>query len=184
MRPFLLIAALLGLLAATACGGDAQRSGEVEDVAQGKLHFLGEGEFIDSKPITGSEASFTSVRGGLPGVVSRADAIVVAEIVNIVDVTVSTMPAEPNWPWPTAELEVGRLTTYSGRVEQWLKGSGPDEVLITGFGGITESGANFVDGDFLLDPGRRYVLALYEKARACQDLASTREPGLVLAPLR
>lgn len=184
MRTAVLVFAALLTVAIVACGGDreagpvAQPSGSVVDVDQDQFRFLAEGEFIDTKPVRGSSGALVVMSGGLPGVVSRADAIVVSEITEIVDVTIPTRPAPPNFP--VAEIEEYPVTTYSARVDQWVKGVGGDKLLITDVGGVTDSGPRFVDGDFLLEPGRRYVLALYEKREGLPGPGQYERAGLGL----
>ena len=167
MRPIVVAFAVLLAVSVIACGGDTevevdtQPTGNAENLDQDQFRLLAEGEFIDSRPIEGSSGALVIISGGLPGVVGRADAIVVAEGLEGGDVTVPTRPAPPNFP--VAEIEESPLTTYSARVDQWVKGSGPGELLVTQFGGITESGPEFVDGFFLLEAGRTYILSLYLK---------------------
>jgi hypothetical protein len=149
MRFFLLIAALVGLLAATACGGSADT-----------------GRYIDDEP---------SVGGGLPGlwgfpgdgslhaIVAEVDAVVVGEVVEVVGVVYSG-PDDPPEGLSEEAAESWRrgfpTTTYRIRVDRWLKGSGTAEISVSSTGGITPDGPMFVDGDFLLEPGRKYVMAL------------------------
>ncbi len=123
------------------------------------------GEFIDSRPIGGSLEGLWNFPGdaSLPTLVTYADAVVVLDVLEIVDVT--------NVPPPFADVSpdtVGLLyTTYRVRVEQWIKGSGKSEFLVTQLGGISpdhpEAGPIFFDGDFLLEPGRSYALLLRER---------------------
>ncbi len=167
MRLAVILFAALVTVPLVACGGDTevasdnQPPADAQDVAQDQAPLLAEGEFIDSKPIGGDGGAWISIPGGLPGVVSRADAVVVAEITDVVDIIGRTQPAPPNFP--VAQVEDYPLTIYSARVEQWIKGSGADEILIAQFGGVSASGPRFTDGDFLLQRGRRYVVALMDK---------------------
>lgn len=162
MRPAILL--LAGLIAASifACGDNTETARDAGPPAtQDQAPLLAEGEFIDSRPIGGGGTAWISIPGGLPGVVGRADAVVLAEITDVVDTIERPMPAPPNYP--VAEVEDHPVTIYSASVEQWVKGSGPGSILITQFGGVTASGPRFTDGDFLLQPGRAYVVSLMDK---------------------
>ena len=159
VRTAVLVFAALLAVSIVACGGDTevapdtQPSDNAGDLDQDQFRLLPEGEFIDTNPIRGDSGAFV--------VISRVDTVVVAEILEVVAVTVRTRPAPPNWP--VDEIEDRPVTAYSARVDQWVKGEGEGEILITQFGGVTASGPRFTDGDFLLQPGRRYVVALTDR---------------------
>ena len=172
MRWLLILLTTFIALLLSACGGVAEPtsspapdlSPEAEDVARDQSYTLAEGEFIDSKPVQG--AAGQALRdfpgdGSLAAFVARSDAVIVGEVVEIVDLFISTSSAPPNWP--VAEIENPPWSTYRVRVDQWLKGSGSAEILVGRFGGITPSGPYFLDGDFLLEPARSYVLILLNK---------------------
>ena len=154
-----------------ACGGgaevapDAERSGNGETIARDQLRLLAEGEFIDSNLIEGTAPvdALTSFPGdgSLAAFVAYADAVVVGEVTEVTDVVISTSPAPPNWP--VSEVDNPPWTTYRVRVDQWLKGSEGAEILVGQSGGMTPYGPYFFDGDFLLEPGRKYVLILVDR---------------------
>ena len=54
-------------------------------------------------------------------------------------------------------------TTYSGQVDTWIKGSGDSSLLVRTIGGVSayDGSAFFLDGFFLLEPGRSYLLILH-----------------------
>lgn len=54
-------------------------------------------------------------------------------------------------------------TTYSAKVESWIKGSGDSTLLVRAIGGVStyDGSPFFLDGYFLLEPGRSYLLVLH-----------------------
>jgi hypothetical protein len=146
--------ALAVLALAIACGGNGRSS---------ETNFS---EFIDSRPINGSVGTSWNFPGdgSLWALVADADAIGVFEVLRVVDVT--------NIPPPPLEFQrpaVGLVySTYRAKAEQWVKGAGPSEFLVTELGGVSpvhpELGPIFFNGDFLLESGRKYVLLLWEKS--------------------
>ena len=172
IRSLLLIAGVLALASVIACTGDASGpmpaestpdpvlSGGGEHVVGDEPFPLAEGEFIDTRPIRGAQTGGLLILppGGFPGLVAAAEAVVLADLIEVADVTTPIQPAPPNVP---AEVIQGTpVTTYRASVAQWLKGDGNEEILIGQSGAITPAGPVFTDGDFLLQPGRRYVLLL------------------------
>ena len=156
------VVALLSLLAA--CGGAEQE------------------DYIDSTPSSGSVEALWGFPGdgSLPAILGALEAVVVAEVIEVVGVQYSG-PYEVPESIPTAIAESWSrglpYTTYRIGIDQWLKGSGGQEILITNSGGITPDGPIFFDGDFLLEPGRKYVMALVPKGGMPGDGVYTRRGG-------
>jgi hypothetical protein len=138
-------AALLGLV--VACG-DADRD-----------------HYIDEEPVTGSiDASWSFPGdGSLLDMVRASEVVVVADVIEVVGVEYDGPHERPeSIPEEMAESLIRGLpwTTYRLGVGEWLKGSGAQEILITDLGGITPDGPYFIDSDFLLEAGRKYVMTL------------------------
>ena len=156
MRPFFLIAALIGLWAATACG-DGSPTGQSD---------LPDGQFIDTmEPGPGPSVYWNLIGdGSLHAHVDAAEAVAVVAVTDVVSVDYYHSPMPPGIELPKEGFPQEGIpaTTYSASVEQWLKGGGPDQVLISQGGGPSErTGKPIVfDGTFLLQPGRRYLLLL------------------------
>lgn len=168
MRWLLIAVALVALT--VGCGSDDEaRVGSTDDAAVEPS--AAQGPFIDTYPVTGTGQPYRHLPGdgSLAAIAADVDAIVVLEVTEIVDMIIPTRPAPEGWP--VASLEGPPWTTYRVRVHQWIKASGGEEILITQYGGIiTETelghippGPYFLDGDFLLQPDRKYVLLMKEK---------------------
>jgi hypothetical protein len=163
VRWLTMMVGLLTLALGAACGGGAD----------GTSHqwTLGDGKFIDTHPVTGTGQPYRHLPGdgSLAAITADVDVIAVVEVTEIVDLVIPTRPAPQGWP--VEIIEETPWTTYRAHVEQWVKSSGGAEILIAGYGGIvTETelgqlgpGPHFIDGDFLLEPGRRYVLLMKDK---------------------
>ena len=153
MRWFVLVSFVVALVSlAAACGGEADEP---------------TGGFIDSKPYRGSTEAMWDFPGdgSLAALVTAGEAVVVAEVIEVVGVEYnepSTAPVPEGMdPEFVERWRLGWLyTTYRVAVEQWLKSDGPAEILITDVGGMTVDGAIHLDGDFLLEEGRRYLMTL------------------------
>lgn len=151
----------VALLLTTGCtSGPSEANSEFWD-ADGEVH----------GPVDSLVVTHISDFGGLAG---AADAIVVVRVDAIEettrqgeipgDITAEDPEFEDDLAFIEEELGDNPLsTTYSATVEQWLKGDGSDEISIRNFGGLTSRGdAVFIDGYFLLEPGREYILLLNE----------------------
>ncbi len=153
------------LLLLAACGGGTDRD-----------------RYIDDEPVTGSMEGLWGFPGdgSLAAIVGASDAVVVAEVIEVVGVEYSGPYDVPeSIPAAIAESWSRGLpyTTYRVRVDQWLKGSGGQEILITDFGGIMEDVPFFIDGDFLLETGRKYVMTLEPNRGMPGDGQYTRNGG-------
>lgn len=169
-RLAMLLAAAILILAfgcdATGDGSMSQSGTEPSDISDGLVQnespLLAEGEFIDSRPAwPGREAQITTVP--LPTAVAGADAVVVVDGLEIVDETDYTTPLRAG-DEVIRELSISLITTYRAHVEQWVKGSGGDEIMITWWGGMTPEGPRLFDGAFLPQKGRKYLLLLGERS--------------------
>jgi hypothetical protein len=112
------------------------------------------GLFIDSwfwpNAITrdGSVSSFQDV-------ILTSDALVIAEVTSIVD------SSRANVQQTQPEM------TFGVRIEQWIKGSGPDTISVRWWGSLTVDGPRFFESTFVPQVGRKYFLAL-TKRRPCE----------------
>jgi len=124
-----------------------------------------EANFIDSAPVRGDVEALWGFPGdgSLADIAGASEAVVVVEVIEVVGVEYSGPYDVPEWmPAAIAESWSRGLpyTTYRLGVDRWLKGAGGQEILITDGGGITPDGPIFMDGDFLVEAGRKYVMAL------------------------
>lgn len=121
----------------------------------------------------------------LEGIVQKADAVVVATV----DVEVSREFGSPlvvDQPLTSEGTEnVAKLsdilestpmnTTSIVSISRWLSGEGPDGIEVTTHGGFMPDGQPYVlDGNFLLEPGRTYLLALYLDRNGAYGAGSAR----------
>jgi hypothetical protein len=150
MRSLWVTGLTVGLLLTVACGDSADTGRYIDDEAsvggsaQGLWGFPGD--------------------GSLHAIVADSEAVVLGEVVEVVGVAYTG----PHDLLPEGLSEENAeswrrgfpTTTYRIRVDRWLKGSGTAEISVSSTGGITPDGPMFVDGDFLLEPGRKYVMAL------------------------
>ncbi len=121
-------------------------------------------DFIDTAPVRGSVEGLWNFpgNGSLPDILGASEALVLAEVTDVAATTTDLASETPPAWIPQAIRDTWGLpyTTYTARVEEWLKGSGPEEITITDVGGLTADGPVFLNGDFLLQVGRKYVVSL------------------------
>jgi len=171
---WLLISWAWTILLLSACSGGAEEvpiespvlsstpDGTNRDFGQNEGPLLREGEFIDSQPIRGQSGGAVTVFP-LPTAVARADAIVVVEILEVLDKSDHTSPIRDETGAVIREILVSPITTYRGQVTEWIKGSGNHEIVISWWRGLTPDGPRFSDGGFLPQEGRKYLLLLSPK---------------------
>jgi hypothetical protein len=173
IRVRIALSALFLILAVSACGGvkeelpsqQAPVKGESSSTPGSPLDMvlLTDGEFLDSKPIEGTHhASGTIIP--LPQAARRATAIVIVEVTAIADAQDYTSSLRDSDGKVFLESVISPITTYRASVQQWVKGTGPDEILIAWWGGGTPDGLDFYDGGFLPQVGRKYLLLLSRKS--------------------
>jgi hypothetical protein len=124
--------------------------------------------------VRGSDAfvSFTSLT--FDQSVQRADAVVTVRVDGIHDTELPTVDRSnyiyQDPPDKVRDEQSNQIldslpihTTYSGKVESWIKGSGDSALLVRGIGGVSSftGMSSYPDGYFLLEPGRMYLLLLY-----------------------
>lgn len=142
--------------------------------------------------VSGAQGLVLGAERDFPELVHSSAAIVAVNISGIESTTLpQPVPDDVAVGEPETQLmieEMARVrdstpmtTTYRGTVSDWILGDGPPELLITGFGGVGAEGNEFfIDGSFLLESGRRYLLFLtedggdyyYHTARTSFDLTS------------
>jgi hypothetical protein len=131
--------------------------------------------------VRGGDAFMIWETRDLPGLLKIYDAAVVVNVTEITEVkrqdtSLNSITVEN--PADQAELErhmrnfanMPEQTTYSGEVQTWLQGSGPEKISLVVAGGLTDQEGPdgsisrnqpiFPDGMFLLEPGRTYLLLL------------------------
>lgn len=151
------------VLLLSSCGADDSNSS-----TSGSSYF-----WDGSGDVHGSPAFAFYPERELSAIIASADLVAVLEITEIQSVKRSGfLPETPIFLDPADEKEFESFapiaadapesTFYSATVEESLKGSGSGKIKIRGSGGLYSDGTpSFTDGDFLLEPGRRYVLALF-----------------------
>jgi len=122
--------------------------------------------------VRGADARADITERDFAKLVSMNEAVVVVEITDIqqterlgrlpVTVTAEDPSDQPMLDRNNAEMaDLPTSTTYLAKVQEWIKGTGGDEINISASGGSFSDGTlDFVDGFFLLEPGRRYLLLL------------------------
>jgi hypothetical protein len=156
MRRLLIV---LPLVATTvACGSSGQTASPFWDA---------------SGDVRGSEAIYSST-SDLSKKIEWADAAVVLEVTGVESIATAGPigPVLAEDPADQARVDAiegfgedyPRFTTYKASVQRWLKGGGASTISIIGAGGYMASTKQwvFLDGMFLLEPGRTYLLLLQE----------------------
>lgn len=108
----------------------------------------------------------------LGDIVAKSDAVAVVRVSEIADVTRVGIPAVPTIEGDDstraklesieeAAADMPTNTTYRAEVEEWIDGTGSNELMIRDFGGrLTDGTPVFCDLQFLLEPDRTYLLSL------------------------
>lgn len=126
----------------------------------GPYPVLAEGEYIDSLPrgIRTEPSGLNAVP--LTSGASVAGAIAVVEITGIAETVIPTPGPGTSTPEDRRNQALP-WTTYSARVEQWIKGgNGETEITITEIGGVDYDGARLLTGTFLAQLGRTYLISM------------------------
>jgi len=159
-----LVAAVAGIfLLLSGGGGDGTDGGGGPSPTSGPYPILADGQYIDSlADVKTIPSDFSAVP--MTYLASKVGAIAVVEITGIVS---SGVPS----PGPgTRTPSIRRFqplpwTTYTARVEQWIKGgNGQTEITISELGGIDYDGPRLFTGTFLAQTGRKYLVAMDERS--------------------
>jgi hypothetical protein len=139
---------------------DAVSGSRTPTPTSGPYPVLAEGEYIDSLP-----SDIRTLDSGLDAVpltngASMPGTIALVEITGIVETAVPTPGPGTSTP-EERRFQPIPWTTYSARVEQWIKGgAGETEITITEAGGVDYDGPRLLTGTFLAQVGRRYLITL------------------------
>jgi hypothetical protein len=127
-----------------------------------------------AEPPPGISARFLDPMPPLEKMYDESDAVVVAEVIEVVDtknvdlnVDLSNATIEPEIEESVRERleymsQAPDFTTFAVEIREWIKGEDDaGEVLVRQFGGVMPDGYyRIMDGDALLEAGRSYVLFL------------------------
>ncbi len=154
------------MLLAAGCGGES----------------VGQSLFWDSAtPYPGSPGDYPYPPPSLQELYARADAVVAAEVTDLVEEAFS-----PGWPPSLEATPMGKeaeerlqrfqaylsstpdTTVFAVQVQRWVKGSGPTSVTVSQFGHLEKGIPLVFDGEVFLEEGRTYFLFL-EKSQGPAD---------------
>jgi hypothetical protein len=121
----------------------------------------------------------------LASLVGKADAVVVGRVDGetsrelaspfVVDQPLTSEAAENVAKLSGALVDTPMSTTSTMSVSRWLSGEGPDKIEVMTHGGFMSDGLPFfLDGTFLLEQGRTYLLALYRDRNGIYVAGSAR----------
>lgn len=160
-------------------------------VACGSGESTMESAFWDTEDdVRGSPGLGIYVTRELEGILELSDGVAIVRVEAVSDVRVAGPLSEPVSVDKEAREDFERFaaaaasaptnSTYTAEVKEWIKGGGEKGIRLHGLGGLAADGTpHFIDGYFLLEPGRTCLLGLtkddggeyhYGSARSAFDL--------------